>query len=190
MKTIEISVYSFDELSDEAKEVAREWYRQGALDYAWYDCVCELVKDAGARLGIEVYRVEFSGFCHQGSGASFEGSYRYKKGWRKALSTEFGGHTLAELTTLGEALQRAQAPHFYSARVTIRPTARDFDLYMACDSDYSTNQDNLYQALRDFASWVYNALEAEHDYLLSGTVIDEGLTANGYIFTENGELWA
>lgn len=27
------TVYYFDELSDKAKEKAREWYREGALDY-------------------------------------------------------------------------------------------------------------------------------------------------------------
>ena len=38
METITTTVYNFDELSDEAKEKARDWYREGALDYEWWDC--------------------------------------------------------------------------------------------------------------------------------------------------------
>ena len=36
MKVIEIKVYTFDELNDQAKEKAREWYRCSS-DYPWFD---------------------------------------------------------------------------------------------------------------------------------------------------------
>ncbi len=35
MQTLQIDVFTFDELDDEAKETAREWYRNGPIDYAW-----------------------------------------------------------------------------------------------------------------------------------------------------------
>ena len=35
------TVYQFDELSDSAKEKARDWYRLGAMDYEWWDYVYE-----------------------------------------------------------------------------------------------------------------------------------------------------
>jgi len=44
------TVYQFDELSDEAKECAREWYRNGALDYEWWEST---YKDA-ARVGLKI----------------------------------------------------------------------------------------------------------------------------------------
>lgn len=43
MKTIQISVYSFDELTDNAKERARSWYREN-LDYPWWDEVQSSLK--------------------------------------------------------------------------------------------------------------------------------------------------
>ena len=43
-KVIQTTVYQFDELSEDAREKAREWYREGALDYEWYGCVFENVK--------------------------------------------------------------------------------------------------------------------------------------------------
>ena len=36
MKTIAINIYSFDELNEEAKENARNWFRRG-FDFAWSD---------------------------------------------------------------------------------------------------------------------------------------------------------
>jgi hypothetical protein len=35
MEIIELEVYSFDELDEDAKEKAREWYRDG-MDYPWF----------------------------------------------------------------------------------------------------------------------------------------------------------
>ena len=35
--TIETTVYKYDELSDEAKWEAREWFMRGYLDYDWWD---------------------------------------------------------------------------------------------------------------------------------------------------------
>lgn len=86
-RTQEITVYKFNELSDKAKEKAREWYRKGALSYVWWDAVYEDIKHVATRLGIEFSNkknenstpaIYFSGFCSQGDGASFEGCWSHK----------------------------------------------------------------------------------------------------------------
>lgn len=120
-ETREITVYKFDELSDKAKEKAREWYRDGQLDYDWWEFVYEQADTAAKHLGIDIDRkgkhtpaIYFSGFWSQGDGACFEGSYRYKKGWRSALLHEFGpGDTLNELLSIGQSLQEIQSKQFY-----------------------------------------------------------------------------
>jgi len=38
-KTITRTLYKFNELDNDAKERARDWYRQGALDHEWWDAV-------------------------------------------------------------------------------------------------------------------------------------------------------
>ena len=52
METIEITVYSFDELNDKAKETARAWYRDG-LEYPWFsesiDSIRAFVEHFGAK---------------------------------------------------------------------------------------------------------------------------------------------
>ncbi len=90
------TVYQFDELSDKAKERARDWYREGTCDDTyWRRLECESVIDDAATvagfLGLDINQtayktmggetkyeptVYFSGFWSQGDGACVEGTWR------------------------------------------------------------------------------------------------------------------
>lgn len=62
MKTIETIVYEYDELSEEAKEKAREWCAKGIADYDWWDCVYYDAKEVGIEItGFDLYRYEITG---------------------------------------------------------------------------------------------------------------------------------
>jgi hypothetical protein len=142
VRTIETKVYTFDELSDSAKEKAREWYREGNLDYEWWDCTYDDAVKCAECLGIEIATrdrnwrnittgksgvsketcIYFSGFCSQGDGACFEGSYSYRKGWRKALKAY--APIDKELLEIGEALQEAQKQVRWGATATIKHSGR------------------------------------------------------------------
>lgn len=50
MKTIKTKVYTFDELSDDAKEVARNWCHEFVADYDWWDAIYEDAKTIGLKL--------------------------------------------------------------------------------------------------------------------------------------------
>ena len=192
--TIKTEVFLFDELTDEAKEKAREWYREGALDYEWGEFVYDTAKAAGACLGIDVDNIYFSGFWSQGDGACFTGSYAYRKGWRKALKAEFGTEALAKLTVIGEALQAAQKPAFYKLAASVTHTGRGSDEYSTTiDVDtrdvpdaLPVDEDDVKDALREFMRWIYRQLEAEYDWLTSNEQVDESIRANEYTFTEGG----
>ena len=195
--------YVFDELSDSAKETAREWYRNGQLDYDWWDSVYEQADTAAKHLGIDIDRkgkhtpaIYFSGFWSQGDGACFEGTYRYKKGWRKALCAEFGqGDTLNELLSIGQALQETQARQFYKLEAVCRQ--RGYYQHSGCMNVEVTHADSMYRdvgdaeddirdTLRSFADWIYDCLESEHDWLTSDEQVDESIRANEYTFNEEG----
>ena len=193
---IKTEVFLFDELTDEAKEKAREWYREGALDYEWWEFIYETAKTAGTCLGIDVDQIYFSGFWSQGDGACFTGSYAYRKGWRKALRAEFGGETLDKLTTIGEALQAAQKPAFYKLAASVKNTNRGNDEYsVTIDVDTRdvpetggrADEDELAYTLRSFMRWIYRQLEAEYDWLMSDEQVDESIRANEYTFTVDGK---
>lgn len=52
MKTITktTDIYEFDELSEKAKERARDWWREGGLDYEWRDCIYEDAERIGLKI--------------------------------------------------------------------------------------------------------------------------------------------
>lgn len=51
---IQTTVYRLDELDDRAKERARSWYREGALDYEWFDSVFEDFEQICEILGVRL----------------------------------------------------------------------------------------------------------------------------------------
>ena len=185
--------YSFDELDDEAKAKAREWWLGPGLDHDWWDYVYEMATTAGKCLGIDVEDIQFSGFWTQGSGACFEGSYTYKKGWRAALKAEFGGDTLVELERIGEALQDIQRPVFYKLEAGVNMNSRymfvnvDVDDYGLTDRQWAMRRESdMRDTMRSFAHWIYCSLEKEYEYLISDEAVSESIEANGYLFTEEG----
>jgi hypothetical protein len=90
MKVITVKSYEFDELSDKAKETAREWWRSEMMsDNSFSECVIDEAVEQGTLMGIEFKEqshrnqkgeplpgspcVWWSGFSSQGDGACFEG---------------------------------------------------------------------------------------------------------------------
>jgi hypothetical protein len=195
MRTIEKTIYTFDELSDKAKQRAREWYREVTqFDSFYFDSVIEDVKTVGAFFGIDIEKVYFSGFWSQGDGACFEGSYRYKPQWQKAIK----GYAPkdAELLRIGKALQDAQKAHFYKIAATCKHSGYHYhsgcmnvDIEHLEDSyrDIKDSESDIKNALRAFADWVYRRLGDDYEYTNSNECVDENIIFNGYEFDENGE---
>ena len=67
------TLYTFDELSDSAKERAREWWRN--LEAQDWDSSCTIddAKDCAKIIGILIDDVYWSGFYSQGDGATKSG---------------------------------------------------------------------------------------------------------------------
>lgn len=187
MKTIETIVCNFDELDDDAKEKARAWYRDGALDYEWWDSVYDHAKEAGEALGITVDNIEFSGFYSYGDGACFIGSYAYRKGWRAALRAISQDPVLEGI---GRRLQAAQRLVFYKGEAIITKRGHRYcdetSVSIDCDPDTEAFADAVTDALRDFMRWIYKSLEQEYEYLMSDECVDAGIRANDYTFTADG----
>lgn len=202
MRTINqtFNVYSFDELSNEAKEHAIEkvrssdWY----LSYDWWDCIYEDAKTIAGLMGWDIDKIYFSGFWNQGDGACFEGSLGYKVGAYKAV-TEYAPNdeTLAFIAKEWQALQRR---HFYALHATIKHRGHYYhERSMVCgaedtrkeywhDMPYETEKEIL-ELCAEFSQWIYKNLENEYDHLTSDETITEFLTANDYEFTADGKIY-
>lgn len=204
-----LPLYTFDGLSDEAKEKARTWYRSFDIDDDWYECVYDDCEAVCAILGItpdtrtvSLYGggtrqkpcIWFSGFSSQGDGACFQGMYRYAKAASRKIR-EYAPQD-SELHAIADDLQGTQRRNFYQLVVMISHRGRyshEHSMQFVIERDNRRYQEitagaeeTVTEALRDLARWLYRQLEREYDYRMSDTVVDEMLTVNAYTFTETG----
>lgn len=194
MEIIQTPVYTFDELSDQAKEKARDWWLEGALDYEWWEFVYADATNVAELFGLDIEHIWFSGFCSQGDGACFEGRYRYKKGALAAVKAYAPQDT--DLHDIVKALQAAQRKAFYKLGATTKHRGHYY--HSGCMSvdvcnlddrwrDIGALEDDVKDALCWFADWIYKQLETEHEYQTSDEQVDEAIRANQYTFTEDGK---
>jgi hypothetical protein len=207
MHTVETTVYTFDELSDDAKERAREWFRDDHLDYDWWDSVYEDAATCGKLIGIDLNQkpvklmngstrydpaIWFSGFSSQGDGACFEARYAYVKGSAKAIRAH--APLDKELHRIADELQRVQRKAAYRIEASTRHRGHYYhsgcmnvDVYTSDNTiDEPQNADDVVQCLRDFADWIYSQLESEYNYQNSDEQVDESIRCNEYEFDEDG----
>jgi len=214
MRTVEIQLFKASELTEDARERARRWYRElEAQDFGSHGEIYEPAQTAAALVGIEFAsntvklmgggtRIEpdirWSGFSSQGDGASFVGTYRYAKGSSRAVRKEFPMDK--ELHRIADGLATLQRSHGYKIEAQAEQTgryvhSRTMYAYLLNPSDKlmeheSEVLDPLNELLRDFADWIYRGLEEEYEYRLSDEAIDEGLEANEYDFTADGRRFS
>lgn len=98
--------YQFAQLDNHAKEVARNWYREGGLDYNWWDITDEW-KTEIEEMGFQNVDIAFSGFYSQGDGASFTGNHFDLNKWTEWFFSNKPterGHPYSDDLFLKEAL--------------------------------------------------------------------------------------
>lgn len=206
---IKTEVFQIGELSDAAKEKARGWYREAGFDYDWYDFVYDDFERVCDILGINLDTIAvrlfgggtrrkpciwFSGFWSQGDGACFEGAYSYAKGASGEIRSYAPKDT--ELHRIADALRSIQRRNFYqlSARISHRGRYyHEYSMDIAVERDSPVFQDmtadaeeDVREALRDLARWLYGRLDDEYEHLTSDEAVDEVIRLNEYSFTAAG----
>ena len=116
MRTKTINLYTYGELSPEAQEKARDWYRQSSAgDDFWSECALEDIAEVGGLLGITFdtprgrqsgKAIWFSGFASQGDGCSYDGTWRASDCNADKVIDEFTGDSPSnvELRRIASAL--------------------------------------------------------------------------------------
>lgn len=188
MRVIEKTIYQFDELTDSAKEKARNWYRRACdEDTFWSEIVIDMAKEAGNMIGFDVDEIYWRGFWSQGDGACWTGSVRYAAGCARGVAREFPADT--ELQHIARRWQVLQRRNFYRLRGSVSANDQymrtSADAYRADDAD-PVGESDVDQLVSDFAGWIYRALEAEYDYQNADEQVDESIRCNEYEFDENG----
>ena len=170
MKTITKTVYTFDELSDDAKEKARAWYRDGALDYEWWDATYEDAKTIGLKL------------------TSFDlDRNRHAKGALTESAPEVADLILKNHGDTCDTYKLAES--FLKERDAIvdgaeRDENGEFVDVPALEEKLDDCETEFTRAMVEEYSVT---LQKECDWLLSDESVDESILANEYTFTVDGK---
>jgi len=173
---VETTVYRLEELDDAAKDRARAWYRDVALEDDWHEPVYEDFERTCVILGVRLKtstvrlfgggtrqkpRIYFSGFSSQGDGASFEAFYSHKNGASRAVRAHAPQDT--ELHRIADSLQAIQRRNFYQLHADAVHRGRYYHEYcMAisverdspCCQDMTADAEGaVTETLRDLARW-------------------------------------
>lgn len=205
---VEEKPFKFEELSDKAKERARQEFLEIEAPHRNFDYVISDAVQVAACLGIDISDkdIRWSGFCCQGDGASFTGSYKHRPDYAAALRAYAPADE--ELAALGQRLAVLQVPvvlkynSFVEAKIRIRQGRYCHSAYMDAEprfdgdddaellsqSDYAHLEEELTSIFRDFANWIYQQLDAENDYLQSDECVDETLEGGDTRYDESGAI--
>jgi hypothetical protein len=174
MRTEEIKVFQFNELSDSAKETARDRYRRFALDYDWWEHVYEDAERCGLKItGFDTDRHNISG---------------HKEGTCLDIVE-------AIVKNHGKDCETFKLAEIYSEKIA--PLEKQLEALESDDdslqSDIRKLGDKIIDAekkfIHDILEEYLSMLRKECDYLLSDESIDEMIQCNEYEFTEDGSRW-
>ena len=192
-----VNTYSFNELSDEAKQVAFNNNLDINVDnWDWYDSTKDDFHTILELIGFYNIDSNFSVFYSQGDGASFSANYRYKKECLKAVKQHAPNDTKLHDIVEGIISHQKGNGYLLSCEVSqqgyyCHSNTMNFSWRKNDDScfDWKNDfvEDELEQLFKDLANWYYSRLENEYEYLTSFDAVAEMLDANGIQFLENGE---
>ena len=214
MRIIETKVYTFDELSDRAKEKARDWYREtSAGDNFWAEPVTEdfveVLKACGFDIAtIQGRRSEPAIYWELNpDNAGFDASWRASDvnvdpiiadrplSYRDTEGKEQRCEGNARLVSILERIKKLahDRRNAYGSVSTSRRSVNIGETEWtdeSCDNlecDCAARADEFREIVTDLAHYFAVALSATYEYENSDEAIDETILANEYEFTEDGE---
>ena len=181
MREMITMVYSFNELSDDAKKRALNKFRYIDVEYDWWEDLYDTIRAAGKLLGLEIDGIYFDADLY----CIFNAHYRYVRGASVAVCKEFSWAD--DLHKIASELQALQKRHFYSLSCAVTE-GRTTNRYRCFRFGEDYECEDLGDIIDDFAYWAWILLQDEYEYLTSDEAIKEMIEANEYEFDEAGKL--
>jgi hypothetical protein len=203
MTTKTVNLYEFNELSEAAKEKARDWWREcNNHDTFWSECTIDEAKEQAENMGLDIDNIYWRGFSSQGDGACYEGTWHAcdvkagetAKGWGDCDATKEIRRIAAEFEETAKNFpnasfrvkHRGHYSHEFCTTFDVSLGEEEDDLENLSQEEWSRAEEDLIETARDYMRWIYRQLEKEYEYQNSAECIDENLTANSYSFLEDG----
>lgn len=172
MRTIQTTVYTFEELSDEAKETALNECREYNVDYAWYEQTEEDAKNVG--LDVREFNID-----RRTIRGEFTESACY---CAEKITTEHGDQTDTYKTAASFLEDWKALVAKFSDGENLEEVDPDLEYEFDLEADDLEN-DFRKAILEDYLS----ILSKDYDYLVSDEAVKECILANEYEFTEDGK---
>lgn len=163
---------------------------------------------------IKTPAIQFSGFWSQGDGASFAGVLHVARmnGCLDKLKEYVGNlteeHVLYRMAVFAQNIYNSVVVHWTANRLSDMPSdeweapeceptmtvqilnngGNSFHTYIDDNEVPSAISDDMNELVSDFADWIYDQLEKEHDHLTSDEAVEESIEANEPGFDEDGNL--
>lgn len=159
MKTIQIKIYQFDELSDDAKEYAINQLSDINVDCQWYDCVYDDIKELGYQITeFDLYRQSIKAVRSSDNCNSIHGTIQQ-------INHDWGKQS--DLYPLVTEYYRCKHHNRHNK------TKLTFD-----EEDF----------LHELQSTFLMILQKEYEYLTSKEAIVDTIKSNEYEFTSDGKM--
>ena len=184
MRTETIKIYTFSELSENAKDKARESHRAYiASDTFWSECLEEDVLNAlnlvGFGVDIDLY------LSHaQGDRVNLIGTYSYETGGLNKLRAYAPNHPFIPLI---QELQRIQRRNFYRIRGSIGES-RWYPYDFECDY-HELSEPDLYkmkEITQSLESMIYNMFRDEYEHATSDSAVEAYILSHDHEFLSCG----
>ena len=188
MRTIEKNIYTFDELSEKAKEKAMEWYRETDDYFYLQDAIENDFATIAKIIGLDIENVYYQVAYVQSDFAAIIGRWSYAKGAAKKIR-EYAP-CAGGLHEIVEEWCDLQKRNFYRLNAQLGCN-RDFQTVKETTVDGRYTPDDTLDAVSELASrlsrWLYYYLRDEYEHHNSDEAVGESIRANEYEFYENGE---
>jgi hypothetical protein len=175
---------NYKDLAEDVKKRLRDKHRYVNISYLdWWDGVYAWAKEDAAKFGLGIEDIYFSGFSSQGDGASFVGELRFNEcdvtdlneGAKELYDVLAGMYGLIKIVEDYSALRvyiEQRGNYYHENTMGFGYTCYNAD---AIDPIIDTKLEEVEEALRGYARWIYRTLEKDYDYLTSDEAIDEYL---------------
>ena len=171
MKTIETTVYEFDELDDRAKEKARDWFREG-FEFPWADECLQSLKALAEHFNGKVKDYSIDWFNSSYSSARFD------------MPEMEAGKIESRMADLGTFNPKTLKGHGDCKLTGYCADESAIDGFRKAWYDGERDLEKLMNAA--FSSWLKDA-QTDAQSLMEDESVDDSITANGYLFTKEGK---
>lgn len=188
MKTIEVKLFEFEELSAEVQAKVIKKFADINVHDDWHNDSLETFKEELSEVGFTDAEISYSGFWSQGDGLSFDANIDIDK-----FAETTNEKRIANLINNGELdnfeIKKTSFANHYSHEKTryvdepYLPSNKHKNLESILEAFKEKINDKRLELCRKY----YQALETEFDSLKTEEAIKETIIENEYTFLENGE---